>query len=70
MFVIERNDDGLPAYFSLKVGRDYGAGIGGWTKDMKHALVFGRKTDCTQFAAAYMKDLAPFCFAVPFEEKT
>lgn len=68
-FVIERTDDGLPVYFSLKVAKDHAAAIGGWSGDMKHALQFGRESDVTQFARVYLKELAPWCEAVPYTEE-
>jgi hypothetical protein len=67
-FVLERIDDGLPVYFSLKVSRDFASPGGGWAREMKHALQFGRTTDVLQFARVYLKDLAPWCSAVPYAE--
>jgi hypothetical protein len=68
-FVIERTDDGLPVYFSLKVARDHGSPAGGWSSDMKRALQFGRECDVEAFASAFMKEMAPWCNAVPYREE-
>lgn len=68
-FVIERTDDGFPVYFSLKVARDYASPGGGWAPEMKHALQFGRAADANQFAKVYLKELAPWCEAVPYTEE-
>lgn len=67
-FVIQRSDDGLPTFFSLKVARDYAAPTGGWSPDIKKALQFGREADVDAFAKAYLKDMAPWCEAVPYTE--
>lgn len=68
-YVIERTDDGMPVYFSLKVARDYGSPTGGWSNSMKHALQFGREVDVEAFAKAFLKDMAPWCNAVPYREE-
>jgi hypothetical protein len=68
-YVIERTDDGLPVYFSLRVAKDHAAAIGGWTNSMKHALQFGRESDVKQFASVYLKELAPWCDAAPYAEE-
>lgn len=68
-FVIQRTDDGLPVFFSLKVARDYAGPSGGWSGDIKHALQFGRDVDANAFAKAYFKELAPWCEAVPYVEE-
>lgn len=67
-YVIERTDDGLPVYFSLKVANDHGSPSGGWSPEMKHALQFGRESDVKAFARVYLKELAPWCDAVPYRE--
>lgn len=69
-FVIERTDDGLPVYFSLKVARDYAQPGGGWAPEMKHALQFAREADVNAFARVYLKELAPWCEAVPYTEES
>jgi hypothetical protein len=68
-FAIERTDDGLPVYFTLRVGRDHASPLGGWTSEMKHALQFGREADVKAFARVYLKELAPWCEAVPYTEE-
>lgn len=68
-FVIQRTDDGLPVFFSLKVALDYAAPTGGWSGDMKRALQFGRECDVEAFAKSYLKELAPWCEAVPYVEE-
>jgi hypothetical protein len=68
-YVIERTDDGVPVYFSLKVARDYASPTGGWSQDMRKALQFGRVCDTEAFANAYLKDMAPWCSAVPAKEQ-
>lgn len=67
-YVIERKDEGLPIYFSLKVAGDYGQPGGGWA-EMKHALQFGRACDADRFAKVYLKEMAPWCEAVPYAEE-
>lgn len=69
-FVIERTDDGAPVYFSLKVARDYGSPTGGWSNSIKQALQFGRPEDVDAFAKAFIKELAPWCNAVPYREES
>lgn len=68
-YVIQRTDDGLPVFFSLKVARDYASPTGGWSGDMKGALQFARERDVQAFVKAYLKELAPWCDAVPYVEE-
>lgn len=69
-YVLERTDDGMPVYFSLKVARDFASPGGGWAREKKNALQFARECDALQFATIYIKELAPWCGAVPYEEVT
>lgn len=59
----------MPLYFTVKVGRDFGAGQGGWSPDLKLALQFARAADATSFAASYLKEVAPWCKAIPMPEQ-
>lgn len=68
-YVLERTDDGLPVFFSLKVAKDYASPGGGWSRQKRDALRFARESDAVQFAKTYIKDLAPWCDAVPYEEE-
>lgn len=67
-FIIKRTDDGPASFFTLKVGADFGAGVGGWSADQRKALRFGRASDVHAFANAYLKPLAPWCQAEPIED--
>ena len=60
-FIIKRTDDGPATFFTLKVGQDFAAGVGGWSADQRKALRFGRASDVHAFANAYLKPLAPWC---------
>jgi hypothetical protein len=60
-YVLQNNSDGLPTYFSAKVGRNLGAGSGGWVAEPDEALQFAREQDARTFADAYLPHLAPFC---------
>ena len=68
-FVLKRTDDGLPVFFTLKVGHDFGAGQGGWSTEQRKALRFGRASDAKAFAEAYLKSLAPFCQFEPIHDE-
>lgn len=60
-WIIERNDMGLPMWFSCSLGRDYASPNGGWSPDFEQALRFSREKDAKQFLKNFMVHEEPFC---------
>ena len=68
-FIIERTDDGLPIYFSLRASADHASPGGAWSGEKRHALQFGREADVKAFCRVYCKELAPWCKPLPYTEE-
>lgn len=60
-FLIQNTNDGLPAFYSPRIGRDFGAGAGGWTANQAEALQFAREQDAQTFMECFLPNVAPFC---------
>ncbi|AIY40178.1 hypothetical protein LT85_1020 [Collimonas arenae] len=61
--IIERLESGLPVYFSVKIGRDFGQPAGGWTDDRTVATVY-KESDALNLLSNGLASLAPFCKVV------
>lgn len=68
-YIIQRTDSGLPAYFSPKVARQYGAGGSGWTQERDHAISFTEERDAQEFIDTYLIHEGPFCVPVHHNRK-
>jgi len=60
-FVVRQSHEGLPMFFSARIGRDLGSGVGGWVGTPDEALMFARAKDAQEFIDSYLTPLAPFC---------
>jgi len=59
-FLLTRNDDGFPTFYSCKVGRELGSPVGGWSDDKKKALRFSRAEDAQDFMEMYLPHSAAY----------
>ena len=60
-YVVQMIDAGMPAWFSCKVGRDFGSPGGGWSQDPSEALKFHSEHDAKEFIITFLRHQAPFC---------
>jgi hypothetical protein len=63
--LIERSGDALPAYLSVKVGRDYGSPYGGWVTEKDRATVYDTTEEAQRIIDGPLTHIAPFCRVVP-----
>lgn len=68
-YLIQKNDEGIPSFFSAKTGQSLGAGGHGWVGEKNHALGFARAQDAQEFIDVFLPHVGPFCTPVPFEFK-
>lgn len=61
--IIERFDNGLPTYFSEKIGRDFGQPAGGWASERDQATLF-TETEAEHLLEHGLSNMAPFCKVV------
>jgi hypothetical protein len=64
LHIIKRTDGGLPLFFSLKIGMDYGSPSGGWTDDASVATQM-TKYEANKRLETSLQSLAPFCKVEP-----
>lgn len=68
-WIVEKVVDGLPSYFSPRVGRNLGNPSGGWSSDPAEALRFAREQDVSEFLATFVQHEAPFCKPVQLQNR-
>jgi hypothetical protein len=59
MYLIVESSSGMPAYYSIEVGRKLGASHG-WTNEREQALQFVRERDARNFTDTFLPNVAPF----------
>lgn len=65
-FLIRQSLDGVPSFYSARVGRDYGTPHG-WTQQAEEAMQFARERDAQAFIDTFLMHQAPFCQITPHE---
>lgn len=56
-YVIEDASAGMSVWYSAKIGRDHGGGLG-WTSDLERATEFATKIEAVDFAERRMPTLS------------
>lgn len=66
MHLISQAIDGLPAFYSIDVGRALGSPHA-WTQERDRALQFARAQDAQAFVDVFLPNLAPFASIVSIQ---